>query len=267
MKTNYHTHTPHCRHAMGNSTAEYASAAFENGLDVLGFSDHAAFPDIDYGCRMPYAEMEEYFNEVDELKKIYEPKGMKIYKGLEIEFLPRHLDIEGIPGKNYYEYLLREKQLDYMICGEHFFTERNNTTGNVYDITDTKQIIDYAKSCKAAMETGYFKILAHPDLFGVVALPWSDDHEQACDIIIESALKTGTILEYNANGYRRGIHSFPDGNRLMYPLNRFWEKVRHTNARVIIGSDSHNPSEIWDSAISRSREYLASIQITPIETI
>lgn len=267
MKTNYHTHTPHCRHALGKDTAEYAQSAFDQKLDILGFSDHAAFPDIDYGCRMPYDEMIPYFNEVDELKERYAPKGMKILKGLEIEYLPKYLHIEGIPGGNYYEYLLQHWKLDYLLCGEHFFVDKSGNTFNVYNIADPAQIVDYANSCKAAMETGYFKMLAHPDLFGVNDFPWCSDYDKACDIIMEGALKTGTILEFNANGFRRGVKTFSDGERLMYPLDRFWNKVRETKIAVIIGSDSHNPDQIWDFAIERAKEYLLSIGITPIETI
>lgn len=267
MRTNYHTHTPHCGHAVGKDAAEYAKAAFEQKMDILGFSDHAAFPDTDYGCRMPYEEMGIYFREVEELKKEYQPKGMEIYKGLEIEFLPKYLNIEGIPGKNYYEYLLNDRKVDYLLCGEHFFIDASGVIDNIYNIKDTKQVIAYAKSCRAAMETGYFKMLAHPDLFGVNAFPWCEDYDRACDIILEGAVKSGTILEYNANGFRRGIHSFPDGDRLMYPLTKFWDKVKGTEIKVIIGSDSHNPTEIWDFAIEKAKKYLASVGITPIDTI
>ena len=52
QKTNYHTHTPLCKHASGLNAAEYAKAAYDAGLTVLVFSDHAPFKDHDFGYRM-----------------------------------------------------------------------------------------------------------------------------------------------------------------------------------------------------------------------
>ena len=59
MKTNFHTHTQRCRHAQG-CAEDYLRAALDSSLSVLGFSDHAPFPDFDYGYRMPFSELEEY---------------------------------------------------------------------------------------------------------------------------------------------------------------------------------------------------------------
>ena len=39
MIANYHTHTPLCRHASG-AVEEYAQAAFDSGIQILGMSDH-----------------------------------------------------------------------------------------------------------------------------------------------------------------------------------------------------------------------------------
>ena len=39
MKTNYHTHTTRCMHAVG-SDEEYVLSAIKGGFQILGFSDH-----------------------------------------------------------------------------------------------------------------------------------------------------------------------------------------------------------------------------------
>lgn len=262
MKTNYHTHTPHCGHALGKSTAEYADAAFDAGLEILGFSDHCPFKDHDFGCRMKYEELETYFSEVDELKEKYKGK-MDILKGVEIEYLPEYAKA----GNNFYEYLLREKKLDYLLMGEHFFIGDKNKTFNLYNIPGPEIIIDYANTCVEGMKTGYFKMLAHPDLFGVNDYPWDKNMERATDIIINGALKYDVILEYNANGYRRGVKDFVSGERYMYPMPEFWKKVSEAKAKVIVGSDSHNPKEIWDDAIEKARKDLKDLGISFIETI
>ena len=55
-KINFHTHTNRCRHADGIA-ADYVQSALSAGVTQLGFSDHAPFPDYDFGMRMPYCEL------------------------------------------------------------------------------------------------------------------------------------------------------------------------------------------------------------------
>ena len=40
MKVSLHTHTIRCKHAFGNDE-EYVKAAIAEGLNILGFADHA----------------------------------------------------------------------------------------------------------------------------------------------------------------------------------------------------------------------------------
>jgi len=53
MKTNYHTNTQRCRHAQG-SEEDYVKSALAAGVELLGFSDHAPFPDRDFGLSSSY---------------------------------------------------------------------------------------------------------------------------------------------------------------------------------------------------------------------
>ena len=43
MKTNYHTHTFRCKHAVGDDEA-YVLAAIGAGFDRIGFADHCPWP-------------------------------------------------------------------------------------------------------------------------------------------------------------------------------------------------------------------------------
>ena len=70
MKTNYHTHSQRCRHAQGTEE-DYVRCALDAGVSILGFSEHAPFPDHDYGYRMPYEELSDHFSEVDRLAIIF----------------------------------------------------------------------------------------------------------------------------------------------------------------------------------------------------
>lgn len=246
-KVNYHTHTKLCLHAEGMEQ-DYVLAALNAGLDVLGFSDHAPFPDDRLDLRMRYEELDGHLTRIAGLKSKYQ-NHLTILTGLEIEYLRDQ--------KDYYEFLLKEKQLDYLLLGQHCFPASDGTVLNSFSIspaTGTSGYKDYARSVREALETGYFRILAHPDLIFINDLPWDENCEEACDIIVSAARDTGTILELNANGIRKNIRNYQDMIRYPYPHPRFWERVSGTGLPVVINSDCHNPDFLWDSCMERARQ-------------
>lgn len=261
MKSNYHTHTQHCRHAAG-LPEDYISKAIEAGLSEIGISDHAPFEGTDFGYRMPYEELDIYLDEIHQSQEKHKNE-IKVLKSLEIEWLP-----EFDKEKNYYQFLLNDKKMDYLLLGQHFFHCKTGEIVNITGISKPELAVEYALSCAEAMNTGYFKIMAHPDLFCInEGFSWNDSYEKASDILIEASLKTGVILEYNANGYRRGIKSFPDGERYQYPHVKFWEKVKTAGCRAIVGSDCHNPAVLWDDAVEKSIETLSKIGINRLQSL
>ena len=59
LKSNWHTHTYRCGHAIGTEE-EYVLAAIKAGVKRLGFSDHCPFPGIYQDrARMDYEEFED----------------------------------------------------------------------------------------------------------------------------------------------------------------------------------------------------------------
>ena len=61
---NYHSHTYRCKHATGE-VVEFVEAASKAGLEILGISDHAAFPDDRWiDVRMRYEELDNYVEAV-----------------------------------------------------------------------------------------------------------------------------------------------------------------------------------------------------------
>lgn len=71
-KTNYHTHTKRCKHAIGEDR-EYIECAIKNGFKVLGFSDHCPFIYNGYTSfmRMNPEDVEGYFYSLTNLKAEY----------------------------------------------------------------------------------------------------------------------------------------------------------------------------------------------------
>jgi len=163
---------------------------------------------------------------------------IEIRVGLEIEY-----DSEK---KAYYEQLLNEKGVEYLVLGQHIYVSPNKEYINIYSLNNTEQYIEYAQTIKEAVQTGYFAFIAHPDVIFVNDLAWDQNCELASDIIIEAAIKTKTPLEFNANGLRRGIQAFCDEERYPYPHPKFWSKVAKTNISVLINADAHHPSNIYD---------------------
>lgn len=249
IKTNYHTHTSYCRHA-GGSAADYAACAAAAGLTTLGISDHGPYPHHDFGLRMLVEELPDYLQELDELKEQYRGK-MEILSGLEIEYLPRMND--------WYQKLLTEYHLDYLVLGEHFFEKPDGSLFNIYNASSTEDYLDYAKSLCDGMRSGYYAIAAHPDLMFMHDFPWDENCEKASDMIISTAKELDFILEFNANGYRRGFHDFCDGGRYQYPHPRFWKKVADAGLRVIINADAHDPEQVWDWAMEKAWEESAAL--------
>lgn len=248
LKSNFHTHTKRCCHA-GGTEADYAADAFEKGLDVLGFSDHAPYADMDYGYRMQYDELTSYIAAVKTERERYAGK-MRILTGLEIEYLPKYSD--------YYEYLLNDLKLDYLALGEHFFDVNGNVL-NIFESQSTDTFVLYAKAISQALKTKYFAFLAHPDIMFLNCFAWDKNCDRACDIIVDAAVNAGIPVEYNANGIRRGMQEYPDGIRDPYPHPKFWNMVKDAGLRVIIGSDCHAPSQVYDesmqTAVKRANDF------------
>lgn len=258
MKVNYHTHTCRCKHA-GGTEEDYVLAAIKSDIKILGFSDHAPFPDGEnYGLRMEYSELDDYLNELDRLKEIYSDR-ITLYKGLEIEYFRKNL--------NYYEELLTKRRLDYLLLGEHIYMSDNNSSKSIYSADSTECYLEYANAISEGLSTGYFKILAHPDLCMINHFAWDYNCDKAFDIILEATSRYGTIIEFNANGIRRGLTDYPDGKRYPYPDNRFWSRLKCSDIKVIVGSDCHNPSVIWDEAVNLSYKTMSDLHLTPLEDI
>ena len=85
IKRNYHTHTYRCGHAIGTDE-EYVKAAIESGIKILGFSDHAPWPNVDNRShRMSMDMLDDYIESINSLKEKYkeeiENKIQSIFDG------------------------------------------------------------------------------------------------------------------------------------------------------------------------------------------
>ena len=259
MNNNFHTHTYRCKHA-GGSERDYLSCAIEKGLSILGFSDHAPYPDDRFGLRMDFCELQDYLDQVNLLKK--EQVALKeiiVKSGLEIEYDPRE--------SAYYKKLLEEYGFDYLLMGQHFYITPQGTAQNVYELTSTDQYLLYAQSLVDAMASGFFSAFAHPDLIFINNFTWDENCQKACEIIVQGAVKHHTILEFNANGIRRGKSIFIDGERYPYPHDKFWYLVAASQVPTIISSDCHSPNQVWDETMISAHQIAKELGLNIVDTI
>ncbi len=257
IRTNFHTHVQRCRHA-GGTEEDYVKEALAKGLSQLGFSDHAPFPESDYGMRMPFGELGDYLDTINTLTKKYQSQII-LWKGLEIEYLPEHCD--------YYEELLTKWGVDYLLMGEHYYKTQQGGTENIYSAPAPESCLEYAHTLAEGMRSGYFKAVAHPDVYMINPFAWDDISRKAADIIIDAAVATDTVLEYNANGFRREQKQYPDGVRYQYPHAGFWEMAAQAPVRAIVGSDCHDPSSLWDCAVEASYRRLRELGLEPVVSL
>ncbi len=257
MTNNFHTHTFRCLHAYGTER-EYALEALCNGMEQLGFSDHAPFPDHDFGYRMPYSELGEYLSAIDRLRPEFDGR-VKLFKGLEIEFHQKYID--------YYKYLLEELELDYLALGEHMYFGSDGELKNIVLASSSDDCLEYAENVCRAVETGYFRFVAHPDIMFINSFDIDKNIEEACRMITDCAAKNDMILELNANGYRRQRKLYPDGIRYPYPHSFFWKMAAEKNIRVIVGSDCHAPAQLCDDSFVYAIRQAKKFGLEPINSI
>jgi len=254
-KANYHTHCDLCKHAKG-SIEDYVLKAIEHGFDAIGITDHAPFDFLnERSVRMTSEEYPEYIRQLKHAIVHY-LDFILIYRGLEIEYFNGY--------HKHHESLL--EHLDYLILGQHYI-EKEGELLSVYKIKSIEDMQIYKETLIKAMHTGYFKIIAHPDIFLINQGQISDEMKAISREIIQTAKKTDTILEINANGFRKKKHQVDGQYYMAYPRIEFWKIVKEENARAMINADAHDPNQLVDQAIELAYEFARHLSIAVEEEL
>lgn len=230
MKTNYHTHTTRCNHAVGTDR-EYVEAAIAAGVRELGFADHSPYIFKDghrSHFRMSTEQYAEYVDSILALREEFKDK-IRIYIGAEMEYYRDDFDATYA--------FLRQRPIDYLILGQHFVDSEPGKLYNGGASDDEERLENYVDRVIEAMEKGVYSYVAHPDIINFTGS--KEKYRAEIHRLCKASLDTETPLEINLLGIREGRH---------YPNPIFWEEAGKLSCHVIFGCDSHSPKTVLDEA-------------------
>lgn len=229
MTYNYHAHTARCGHASGTEE-DYILRAIEGGITHMGFSDHMPyiFPDgYESYYRVPEAQAQDYFAALRALREKYRDQiDLKI--GFEMEYYPSFFQDMYAKALAY--------GCEYLILGQHFSGDERPEGYYVAVPTDNPELLrEYVSNVLAAMDTGVFSYVAHPDLFNFTG----DEtvYEEEMRRLCVAAREKNIPLEINFLGMRAKRH---------YPQERFWKLAGEERSPVTFGFDSHDVAGAYD---------------------
>ncbi len=234
---NYHTHTYRCQHASGDIN-DYCQTAVEQGLQVLGISDHTALPDDRWPhVRMSFSELPDYTAAIDAAIREFKDKDLRVLKSAECEYAPEY-------HSYYKDTLLDEMAFDYLIGAAHFFPMNGDWVSSFSGVNSAAALRAYTDYFIESMESGLFAFMAHPDVFGACYHHWDSNTLNASRDMFAAAESLQVPLEINGYGMRKPKITTNDGIRCMYPWLPFWELASEYNIKVVANSDAHRPQDV-----------------------
>lgn len=247
MLSNIHMHTYYCDG--GEAPVKYVHAALEKGLTSLGFSAHAPAP-FECNWALPSAQLNNYVNEIQELKELYKSR-IQIYLGLELDYFPDIL--------SYSQNLLQSGPFDYFIASLHFIDQYNDGRRwtidgpneefrkgfeEIFDndsITVTRKFFEYTRKMIADLNP---PVIGHIDKLKMQYRPDSfipEDHPVFKEELLntlETAQKAGSIVEINTRAL------YKNRGETFYPGQQMFKDMFNMGIKVMVNSDAHLPNEI-----------------------
>ncbi len=243
--TDYHTHTPLCRHAEGHPR-DYLAAAQSAGLAEIGFSDHNPMPEPFDDWRMDLAEFPRYLEMVEEARQA--AGAFPVRLALECDFL------EG--REDWLEKTQTLAPWDYLIGSVHYIApgwdvdnpkhlSRWRDAGAVEEIWGI-----YWRLYEKCVRSGFFDFCAHPDLAKKFGFRPPGDLRHYYEPVVQAFADTGTVMEVSTAGLRKDV-------REIYPSRELLELAFSAGVPIVINSDAHAPGEVgqdFDQALALVRD-------------
>ena len=234
MILDYHTHTPLCKHAVGEPEA-YAARAVERGIEEIGFSDHCPMPvDYDTDWRMTRAEYPTYIEMVSRCRKAFPKLSVKL--GLEADYHPG--------TEEYVRDVIGAYDFDYVIGSIHFLGDWGFDNPNHVEKFDGKDIYkvyeQYYDLVGKLAATRMYDILGHPDVIKKFGHRPTRDYEPLELRALDAVARAGMAMDVNTSGLRRPAKE-------IYPSLRILKAARERGIDITFGSDAHDPKLVGES--------------------
>ncbi|MBO4512774.1 MAG: histidinol-phosphatase [Victivallales bacterium] len=238
IQVNLHCHTERCRHAEGK-VRDYCQKAVEQGLKILGISDHSPFPDNRLSSiKMQYSELEGYRQEIEDARAEF--PELTILAGLEVDY------DDDYPLDFYQREFKERLDLDYMITGVHYVRDAsgNAVFASHSSLASMEIIHKFIDKTLFLLKSGIFEFMAHPDMVAVSIDRWKPEIEELFSKVIQTSIDCKMPLEINAYGLRKPMYDYPEGRRHPYPWRPFWELAAKSGIPCVISSDAHKPVDV-----------------------
>ncbi|MFV1969076.1 MAG: histidinol-phosphatase [Pirellulaceae bacterium] len=225
-----HSHTPLCRHAIGDP-GDYAEVAAHRGLRGLMVTCHNPMPDgFAASVRMAPEQFADYLDLVDRARRTWAGR-LDVQLGLEADYFPGH---EG-----WLERQLRSAVFQYVLGSVHpHLREYRQRCWQGDPIAFQRA---YFRSLAEAAETGLFDCLAHPDIVkNETAAQWRPARimDDIC-LALDRIAAAGVAMELNTSGANKAIPEMNPGPEILV-------EMRRRSIPVVIGSDAHDPWRVGD---------------------
>ena len=226
-----HSHTPLCKHAVGEP-AEYAAAAKERGLKGLTVTCHNPMPDgFSAAVRMAEEQFPEYLDLVAQTREQFDG-SVDVLLGLEADYFEGH--------ESYVEKQLQSAEFNYVLGSVHPQIGEFRATYWSDDPMEVQRT--YFRLMAQAAETKLFDSMAHPDLIKNEFVAEWDQSAILDDICraLDRIAATGVAMELNTSGRNKRIKE-------MNPFPAMLKEMQSRGIPVTIGADAHTPERVADN--------------------
>lgn len=239
MLFDYHTHTPRCKHAVGELDA-YLQQAAARGLAQVGVSDHLPWSVRGaYPVTMDPPELPAYLADVHTAQQGWQGR-LKVLLGGEADWDPSD------PAES--ARVARLANFDYLIGSVHFLAgwplDRDAEDWRDQDIEKIWR--DYFAALRGAAESGLYQIMGHCDLVKKFKMRPTADMTHEYRATAQAFAKAGVLVELNSSGLRKPCAE-------IYPSQAFLAELRAAGVGLTLGSDAHDPADVgrdFDKALA-----------------
>ena len=248
MLANFHTHSTFCDGK--NTPEEIVLAALEKGFVSIGFSSHGYTP---YDLRYCMKDTDGYIADIKRLKDKYRG-DIQIYLGIEEDaFAP--------VDRSKFDYIIGASH--YFVVGQNYFPidsgyDHFKRCLEVFHYDINRMAHIYFGSLCEYINAKHCNIIGHFDLITKFSEKESDlfygntEYDKIAEAYVREAIKSDPIFEINTGAVTRGIRS------TVYPNENLLHVLKKENARIILGSDSHEIATL-DGYFAETQKYLYDI--------